>query len=206
MLLHVCCTDFAKLRVSTDALDRRPSSPSVGGVPLRTAARNPWRSAHLVQAQFTGGGVKVLNSSSSLFVKKLASGAAISNGAGKFSTNQRIERWAKVASTSSARLRGSFPPTATGFVGVSFQVGAQTDYGWIRLQVTDGGAGDGYPHQVTAVDWAYDDSGAPSMAGHMGGTAVPEPASATLALLAAGALGVCALRRRKQTATGEREV
>jgi hypothetical protein len=96
---------------------------------------------------------------------------------------------------------GFFSPLpATGFAGVSFRVNGQTDFGWIRLKVTDGGAGDGFPHQLTAVDWAYDNTGAPIRAGetHASSAAVPEPSTFALALLGAGFAGVLAWRRRRQ--------
>jgi hypothetical protein len=103
---------------------------------------------------------------------------------------------------------GNFAPGATGIVGVQLRSG---DYGWIRLRVDDlglnqpfstilagaGGAiGNGlnYPDKITVIDWAYEDSGAAIHAG-----AVPEPSS--LALLAAGAAGVSAFRRRKAAKT-----
>ena len=76
------------------------------------------------------------------------------------------------------------------------------DYGWIRLSLAgfgqDGILTDpildpsGIPKQLTVVDWAYEDSGAAIRAG-----SVPEPSS--LALLAAGFMGLAAFRRRKGT-------
>ena len=97
---------------------------------------------------------------------------------------------------------GHFPLGATGIAG--FQL-ANGDYGWIRLKLTDlglnqpfstvlGGSplgnGQGYADKVTVVDWAYENSGAAIKAGD-----VPEPSA--LALLAAGAVGIGAFRRRK---------
>lgn len=101
---------------------------------------------------------------------------------------------------------GNFPLNATGIAGFKLSNG---DFGWIRLKLEDlglnqpfsdllGGTplGDGlnYPDKLTVIDWAYEDSGAAIHAGDTGQT-VPEPSS--LALLAAGATGISAFRRRK---------
>jgi hypothetical protein len=52
-------------------------------------------------------------------------------------------------------------------------------------------------NSITATDWAYDPTGAPVTAGESG---TPEPSTTALAILAAGAAGVVALRRRRQAA------
>ncbi len=98
-------------------------------------------------------------------------------------------------------LNGNFKPLpATGFVGFSFASGSQTDYGWIRLQVTDTD-GSNLPNTLEVVDLAYDDSGAAIFAGaEVAAPAVPEPSSAALALLAAGATGVLVWRKRRAAA------
>lgn len=98
---------------------------------------------------------------------------------------------------------GNFVSGASGFVGVQFGNG---DYGWIRLRLDDTDLnqpfsdplqdGSGFPDMVTLVDWAWEDSGAPIHVGDVGDTtSVSEPSS--LALLAAGAMGLAAFRRRK---------
>ncbi len=104
-------------------------------------------------------------------------------------------------------------PGVTGIVGVQ---PANGDYGWIRLRLDDlglnqpfgaplanGPLGDGlnYADKITVIDWAYEDSGAAIHAGATGQT-VPEPSS--LALLAAGALGLGAFRVRKAQRTAAR--
>jgi hypothetical protein len=66
------------------------------------------------------------------------------------------------------------------------------DYGWVRLSYALGT--NGLPNSVTAVDWAYDPTGAPVSTGE---GAAPEPSTMALAILAAGAAGVAVLRRRR---------
>ena len=69
------------------------------------------------------------------------------------------------------------------FVGFSFELESDgtTVYGWAEIERLDSANG-------RLLGWAYDDSGAP--------ITVPEPAG--LALLALGAAGVSALRKKRQ--------
>lgn len=77
--------------------------------------------------------------------------------------------------------------TATdAYIGLAFPINAVTHYGWIRVDI-DNAAG-----TFVIKDWAYDDvAGQGIEAG-----AVPEPGA--LSLLAVGASGVLAMRRRRQ--------
>jgi len=120
----------------------------------------------------------------------------------------RLETGNPYISLGTHRTYGNFKLGTTGFVGIRLGNG---DYGWIRLRLDDTGLnqpfttnhgglgpfgdGENYPEKLTIIDWADDDSGAPIQLQVPGGTA-PEPSS--LALLAAGALGLAAFRRRKQ--------
>lgn len=75
----------------------------------------------------------------------------------------------------------------TGLLGLRFRnegSGNATQFGWVRVSQpgTTGGL-------ATVVDWAYETDGGPIPAG-----AIPEPAS--LGLLALGALGLAARRKR----------
>jgi hypothetical protein len=77
-----------------------------------------------------------------------------------------------------------------GFVFVN-SVTSTTDYGWMRISL--GATSGAQPRMI--VDYAYDDSGAPIMAGQ-----VPEPSTlALLGVMAAGAMGVRAWRKSKNS-------
>jgi hypothetical protein len=75
-------------------------------------------------------------------------------------------------------------------------------YGWIELKWEKVGPS-GLPDQITAGRWAYDDSGAPIAAGFYPAAAVPEPGTWGLSLLATGAMGILAWRRRNRPSDGE---
>lgn len=83
---------------------------------------------------------------------------------------------------------GSFGGSG-GFLGFKTSDG---NFGWMDLTLSEVGSGD-TRKIITINGWAYDDSGAAILAGN-----VPEPN--TLALLAAGSVGILARRRRKQAA------
>ena len=78
--------------------------------------------------------------------------------------------------------------SSNNLVGIRFTDGANTYFGWIRfsLSATSGAQ----PRAL--VEYAYEDSGAGILAG------VPEPSTfALMGVMAAGALGVRAWRKRK---------
>lgn len=125
---------------------------------------------------------------------RLAKSSLISSGAQFGAVNAG---WANAVQTSGAggvtsASRGFFLPGNAGFAGFKLPNG---DLGWIQLQVDSSG---GFPDKLTLIDWAYNDiRGASILAGQTSGPTrtVPDPSS--LALLAAGALGLVAFRRRK---------
>ncbi len=82
-------------------------------------------------------------------------------------------------------LRGHFDTSAQRFVGVKFDLSGATLSGWIGLEVNQGGL------TGNVTGYAYEDSGGGIRAGQ-----IPEPTP--LALLAMGASGVAALRRRRR--------
>ncbi len=96
-----------------------------------------------------------------------------------------------LAASAGGILGVGIPDGQTGYLGFMFDpnstAGFDTttpiDYGWLEMTVDSVNGG-------KIVAWAYEDSGASITVG-----AVPEPSS--LALLAAGAVGVNALRRRR---------
>jgi PEP-CTERM motif len=72
------------------------------------------------------------------------------------------------------------------FMGLSFPAGANLFYGWVRVTINNSAG------TFVVNDWAYNNvSGSPINAGD-----IPEPT--TLGLLAAGAFGVAALRRKRK--------
>jgi hypothetical protein len=78
----------------------------------------------------------------------------------------------------------------TAFMGIKFtDASSNLLYGWIRIT---GGATTGIP--ATIVDWGYENSGGGILTG---AGIIPEPSSAALGCLAAGAAGLAAWRKRK---------
>jgi len=87
-----------------------------------------------------------------------------------------------------ANPNAQFNNASGAFIGLQFPSGANNYNAWVRVNV-DNAAG-----SFTVVDWAYNSvSGEPIVTG-----VVPEPS--TLGLLAAGAAGLAALRRRRAAA------
>ena len=119
------------------------------------------------------------------YVGNLASGAVISTGIGFLSNAHILHGQIFLAGT-----QGNFPTGNTGFAAIK----AGSDLGWIRLRV-DGTSGN--PSSVTAIDWAYNDVAGQSIQAGDTGSAVPEPGTMAMELLAAGAAGILAWRRRR---------
>lgn len=123
------------------------------------------------------------------FAKRFLPGSLISSKAGSARATGEIARFASAGGT-----LGNFPASHTGFAGLAIASGATnggTEYGWIRLEVFNGQ--NGYPDKIEAIDWAVNNSGGPIEAGQ-----TPEPGTLALSLLAAGAAGIAALRRRRK--------
>ena len=83
-----------------------------------------------------------------------------------------------------------FGPGASGYLGVRFVSGVTTVYGWIHIDSVEALWTDGY--HVAAYGYQTDGT-----ASHAGEQPVPEPSTIALALLASGAAGVMASRRKK---------
>ena len=141
--------------------------------------------------------LRVLATGGSRSLKNLASGATIT-GAGSF---VRLKT-AGTINVAELRSKGTYGgnstnvgkwPEGEGFAGFKLQNG---DLGWLKLSWT-GVAG--YPDTITLYGWAVQTDGGSIQAGDTGvGSTAPEPGTFALALLAAGAAGVLAWRRRKQ--------
>jgi hypothetical protein len=128
---------------------------------------------------------------SALVLKRLNSGDAISSLAAS---------WMRVGvlfdGNTSVGHEGVFNSGQAGLAALRLPTaGGQFDYGWIRLEYSNGA--NGLPDSFEAIDWAYNNT--PGMAIEAGQqvAGAPEPSTAAMALLAAGAAGVLALRRRK---------
>lgn len=146
-----------------------------------------------------GDNVEFLDSGSSPFAKRLAKGAAISTS-GPFAQIADVfygRRGVSATGPSSSHLhpylrQQGWSPSNTAFVGFRFG-NSDVNYGWIQLQYTVGN--NDLANSITVESWGYDSTGAPVTAGES--PSAPEPSTAAMALLAAGAAGVLALRRRK---------
>jgi hypothetical protein len=89
---------------------------------------------------------------------------------------------------------GKFESGKTGFAGFYLLNGSsQLDFGWLRIKVSDPNSV-GYMTEIQALDWAYNDASLAPIAAAEG----PEPGTAALALLASGAAGLLAWRRRRK--------
>jgi len=136
----------------------------------------------------TNGPVVKFALNGSGYAKKYASGNPI-HAAGALNTS----------AVAQSNKNGSFGPrTVTGFVGFKAPNG---DLGWIKISVSASPNAPTSPNEITLLGWAYNDvSGGSINAGQTSGGAVPEPSSLALGLLAAGSVGLAALRRARARA------
>lgn len=81
-----------------------------------------------------------------------------------------------------------------GYLGFAFDPGDGTRFGWAKVQFDE----DGFNSSLTIEEWAYEDEAGKAI--HVGSVPAPPAAAAGLTLLAMGAAGVRAHRRRKQAA------
>jgi hypothetical protein len=142
-------------------------------------------------------------------VQRLSSNAAISSKAGRFAGS--FGTFHRVKLVNGSYQLGAFNLAQPGFAGIEFDTGAlpssassnnpaKFHYGWIELEY------DGIPDptSITAIDWAYNSvvgqaitAGETSEPSDPVNTTTPEPGTAALSLLAMGAAGVLAWRRKK---------
>jgi hypothetical protein len=141
-------------------------------------------------AQLNGPGV-AFNSQGAL---KFASGDLISVG-GAFGTSANLRH----KSSSSGHVwtnSGNFPTAGTGIAGIRFSNLSGQHPGWIRLQLGDSNS-DGYVDHLSALAYGYETTGSSILAGATS-SAVPEPGTMALSLLALGSGSILAWRRRKR--------
>jgi PEP-CTERM motif-containing protein len=120
---------------------------------------------------------------SNLYAAKLASGVNVS--VGKFVSSTKSASSAVLAYHNlGGNSFGNFTSPGIGFIGIKFDSGKGTQYGWIRVQMNGPGKGNTF----TLVDYAYADVGEAIETGQ-----VPEPNS--LAFLAFGGVGLLAWRK-----------
>ncbi len=187
------------------------NAPSNGGVGNLAFAVGP-AEFDLVAVHTSYGGVAfgasakagiLANATSFGAVRKLASGANISGGAGMtFQGDLHPVREVFPSFTA-----GSFKTGVPAFAGIEFNTGANPSsassknptkihYGWVELKFS--GA---IPNSIQAISWAYNPvAGQAITAGQTNDpdtSATPEPGTAALSLLAMGAAGVLAWRRKK---------
>jgi hypothetical protein len=97
---------------------------------------------------------------------------------------------------------GNFVAGKPDFVGFSFATGhGNTDYGWMELEFKNQG---GLPFSLEALAFGVDTNPGQTpgtlLAGEINNGFIPEPGTLSLSILAAGATGVMALRRRRKQA------
>lgn len=121
---------------------------------------------------------------------RLPSSVTVSSGAGVFDNFGRM-LFSFNGSITGGVWPGGNPTSTSGFAGVEFfDTSGDLHYGWLRLKLRNDAGG--IPDKVTVVEWAYESEADTPI--HI--QPVPEPSS--LGLLAMGAAGVAAFRRRKR--------
>jgi hypothetical protein len=103
---------------------------------------------------------------------------------------------------------GNFESGKPGFVGLSFGTGlGNTDFGWIELEFRDKG---GIPYSLEALAFGVNTNPGQTpgslLAGEINNGFIPEPGTLSLAILASGAAGIMALRRRRKQLAGATSV
>jgi len=132
-------------------------------------------------------------------VKKFSSGNTISAGAGAFdSVGDGSFRFVSSSGAGGEWSGAKAPNTTSGFAGVTVKDNGNDIFAWLRFSVENDTQG--RPINVKLIDWAYESNG----------TAIstptsPVPLPGSLGLLAMGASGLAAFRRRKTKKTPKSE-
>ena len=134
----------------------------------------------IAQALVNGGIIGAGNAVQNFSASESISGASLINTGYLF--------WARTFGTLHPGYEFSY--SSPGYVGFRLELDGGDKYGWVQIKDIPSNA-----RSYTIVDWAYEDSGNPIKTGETG--VVPEPSG--LALLACGAAGIYALRKKKTT-------
>ncbi|HXE63792.1 MAG TPA: PEP-CTERM sorting domain-containing protein [Bryobacteraceae bacterium] len=127
---------------------------------------------------------------SNLSAKNFAAGSRISHAAGSLLGSARI-----VNASFSGSNFGRFHSGEPGYVGFAIGLGGgNVDYGWLKLVFTTD-PNTHRPQILEALAWGIETT--PNEGIDAGAVATPEPGTMALGILAAGAAGVLALRRRR---------
>ncbi len=142
----------------------------------------------------TGGTLGVIGISSSgyNYAGRLGGGVNVGPGAGFLNlTGSGFGARASLASGNGfPNSQWASPSPSTGYLGLRFTgVGGVTQYAWLQLTV-DGNTNPG-ARKITLIGAAFENTGAAIQTG-----AVPEPTTTSLGLLALGAFGLMAHRKR----------
>ncbi len=152
------------------------------GVAFATASNGTFNS---IAKTFSAGSSN--SGSSSSFVAKLPYGLFISGLSSFFAKNS-------TGTLARAYSYGPFRDPGEGYLAFQFNVGNGTQYGWARVETLD--SEDISFNDFIIRDYAYSDPGDSLFAGQTEN--IPEPGS--LGLLATGAAGLLAWRRRRKPA------
>jgi hypothetical protein len=132
---------------------------------------------------------------SQLSAKNFAAGSRISSAAGSFLQSARI-----VNASFSGSKYGRFHSGEPGYVGFAIELGGgNVDYGWLKLVFT-ADPNTHRPQVLEALAWGIETTANQGIDAGATATATPEPGTMALGILAAGAAGVVALRRRRLAA------
>ncbi len=105
-----------------------------------------------------------------------------------------------VGSFTGSNVFGNFLPGQSGYLGFSVNYGGNVNFGWVKLQVT-GIPGLTLP-MLQSMSFGLETTPGQSIGAGQTVGATPEPGTMALSLLAAGAAGVLALRRRRKETSG----
>lgn len=125
-----------------------------------------------------------------------SSAGGLNSSAARLAKNAKIgpggidtfaNRYSSLASNRPSSVQvGHWNALGTGYLGLEFEVGSQTDYGWAEITVNGN-------YTITLDSVGYDDSGNPVLAG----AAAPTPEPNSLLLMVLGAAGLAAYRRKR---------